>query len=114
MALYGVKDNKCLQPIVERVGTSTSKILESSPYASNILQLDYPDGFTKNNCIPIAIGGIRGTDTWYFGYRRGNSIDENYCVKLTDSGIELYRKGDSGEDVESSATLYVYLMKWTD
>lgn len=114
MALYGVKDNKCLQPIVEMVSATTSKIIDSSAYAYNVLVGEYPEGFRKDNCIPIAVGGLRGDNRWFFGFR-DNSYQEQYAVVLEDDGVRVYRFAENGSKVDgSSVTLYVYLMRYTD
>lgn len=117
MALYGIKGNKCLQSIVERVWISnTSKLLSSSDNATNVLAVDYPEGFTKDNCIPIAVGGSRGSGSGqamcFYGY--GTTYNEHYIVRLNDSGIYVMRKADSSDKVEDDIGVYVYLMKWTD
>lgn len=116
MALYGIKDNKCLQPIVETVTVITSKPVNSSNIASNVLRGEYPEGFTKNNCIPISIGGARGSsgDITFFGYWSAN-YNEKYRVYLTDNGIYASRYGESSDDVENaSVSLTIYLMRYTD
>lgn len=114
MALYGIKDNKCLQPIVESVSVTTYKVVDSSAYAYNILVGEYPAGFTKSNCIPIAVGGLRGDRRWFFGFR-DNSYQEQYAVTLEDDGVCVYRFAEDGSKVNgSSVFLYVYLMKYAD
>lgn len=114
MTLYGIKDNKCLQPIVESVSVTTSKVLDSSTYAHNILLGEYPAGFTKSNCIPIAVGGLRGDGRWFFGFR-DNSYQEQYSVVLEDGGVRVYRFAEDASNVNgSSVDIYVYLMKYTD
>lgn len=114
MALYGIKDNKCLQPIVESVPVTTSKIIDSSSYAYNALVGEYPEGFTKSNCIPIAVGGLRGDNRWFFGFR-DNSYQEQYAVALEDAGVRVYRFAEDASNVNgSSVNIYVYLMKYAD
>lgn len=114
MTLYGIKDNKCLQPIVERVSVTTSKLIDSSAYAYNVLVGEYPEGFTRSNCIPIAVGGPRGDDRWFFGFR-DDSYQEQYAVKLEDDGVRVYRFAEDASNVNgSSVDIYVYLMKYTD
>ena len=114
MALYGIKDNKCLQPIVESVSVTTSKIVDSSAYAYNVLVGEYPEGFTRSNCIPIAVGGLRGDNRWFFGFR-DNSYQEQYAVVLEEDGVRVYRFAENGSKVDKNPiSLYVYLMKYTD
>ena len=114
MALYGIKDNKCLQPIVESVSVTTSKLVDSSAYASNVLVGEYPEGFTRSNCIPIAVGGLRGDNRWFFGFR-DSSYQEQYAVALEADGVRVYRFAENGSKVNGSpVSLYVYLMKHTD
>ena len=102
------------QPLVESVSVITSKIIDSSSYASNILVGEYPEGFTRSNCIPIAVGGLRGDNRWFFGFR-DNSYQEQYAVELEDDGVYVYRFAEDASNVNgSSVSIYVYLLKYTD
>ena len=89
------------------VATGTVRVY-SSDDTSGQGNINYPSGYTKDNCIPIAVGLYRANERWdYF-----NSLKNNLTVSLYSSTISVNFDAISTETIATGTyNVKVILMK---
>lgn len=89
------------------VATGTVRVY-SSDNTSGQGNINYPSGYTKDNCIPIAVGLYRANERWdYF-----NSLKNNLTVSLYSSTISVNFDAISTETIATGTyNVKVMLMK---